>query len=350
MNKISKIKIAAQVSPNPSEEDIAFIKEMGLDYVTLFAGKEEANYDFFMKQREIFETNDLKIYGFSNSNIHNHDSLVLNLNDREQVIEDYKKYIRDLSKAGIFYSTYAHMANGIWSTAKEPTRGGAMGRAFDLSAETFYLNERKGPRTISKNELTHSREYSEEELWKNFEYYIKAVKPTIEESGVKIGIHPDDPPGLKLGGIPRCIFSTFSGYQRALEIADSPNIGICLCAGTWLEGGDSTEKNVTQMAKYFGDQNKLFKIHFRNVDKPLPHFKESFLDDGYMDMYKIIKVLKEVDFDGIIIPDHNPTMGSLKDRSSESNHYESKYGVENRTATAFAIGYMKALVERSEEE
>ena len=59
---------------------------------------------------------------------------------------------------------------------------------------------------------------------------------------------------------------------------------------------------------------------------------------------------KEVDFDGIIIPDHNPTMGSLKDRSSESNHYESKYGVENRTATAFAIGYMKALVERSEEE
>ena len=90
MNKTSKIKIAAQVSPNPSEEDIAFIKEMGLDYVTLFAGKEEANYDFFMKQREIFETNDLKIYGFGNSNIHNHDSIVLNLNDREKVIEDYK--------------------------------------------------------------------------------------------------------------------------------------------------------------------------------------------------------------------------------------------------------------------
>ena len=153
-----------------------------------------------------------------------------------------------------------------------------------------------------------------------------------------------------MGGIPRCIFSTFSGYQRALEIADSPNIGICLCAGTWLEGGDTTEKNVTEMAKYFGDQNKLFKIHFRNVDKPLPHFKETFLDDGYMDMYRIIKVLKEVNFDGIIIPDHNPTMGSLKDRGSESNHYESKYGVQNRTATAFAIGYMKALVERVEDE
>ena len=104
------------------------------------------------------------------------------------------------------------------------------------------------------------------------------------------------------------------------------------------------------MAKYFGDQNKLFKIHFRNVDKPLPHFKETFLDDGYMDMYKIIRVLKEVNFDGIIIPDHNPTMGSLNNRVSESNHYESKYGVENRTATAFAIGYMKALVERVEDE
>ena len=68
------------------------------------------------------------------------------------------------------------------------------------------------------------------------------------------------------------------------------------------------------------------------------------------DMYKIIKTLNEVNFDGIIIPDHNPTMGSLNDRVSESNHYESKYGVENRTATAFAIGYMKALVERVEDE
>ena len=79
MNKTSKIKIAAQASPNPSEEDIAFIKEMGLDYVTLFAGKEEANYDFFMKQREIFETNGLKIYGFGNSNIHNHDLSLIHI-------------------------------------------------------------------------------------------------------------------------------------------------------------------------------------------------------------------------------------------------------------------------------
>ena len=80
MKNKSKIKIAAQVSPNPSEEDIAFIKELGLDYVTLFAGRGEASYDFFMKQREIFEPHDLKIYGFGNSSIHNHDSLVLNLN------------------------------------------------------------------------------------------------------------------------------------------------------------------------------------------------------------------------------------------------------------------------------
>lgn len=112
-------------------------------------------------------------------------------------------------------------------------------------------------------------------------------------------------------------------------------------------------KNVTEMAKYFGDQNKLFKIHFRNVDKPLPHFKETFLDDGYMDMYKIIKVLKEVDFDGIIIPDHNPTMGSLADRNSTDPHWhhkEERYGVANRIPTAFAIGYMKALIERVEEE
>ena len=347
------IKIAAQVLPDPSEEDIEFIKELGLEYVVLFAsGKDpgNANYDYFMRHREIFETEGIKIYGFSNSNIHNHDSLVLNLSDRDEVIERYKQYIRDLGKSGIPYSTYAHMANGIWSTEKEPTRGGALGRAFNSNADIFYLNDRKGPKTISRGELTHKREYSEKELWKNFEYYIKQVKPIIEEAGVRVGIHPDDPPGLTLGGIPRCIFSTFSGYQKALEIADSPNIGICLCAGTWLEGGESTGKNVVETARYFGNQSKLFKIHFRNVDKPLPHFKETFLDNGYMDMYQIIKCLKEVNFDGIIIPDHNPTMGSLNDRKSKNPHREGKYGVQNRTATAFAIGYMKALVTRANEE
>jgi mannonate dehydratase len=216
------------------------------------------------------------------------------------------------------------MANGIWSTAAGKTRGEAVARSFNLdSADAgFWHGVRyEGP-------LTHGRKYTQEELWANYEYFIKKAAAVAEEQNVRIGIHPDDPPVPELGGIPRCIFGNFDGYKRALEIADSPNVGMCLCVGCWLEGGTMMGKDVLETIKYFGERKKLFKVHFRNVNQPMPHFTETFLDNGYADMYRILKALKDVDFDGVIIADHIPGM------------------VYPQTGTAFSIGYMKALVER----
>jgi mannonate dehydratase len=113
-----------------------------------------------------------------------------------------------------------------------------------------------------------------------------------------------------LAGVPRCIFSNFEGYKRALEIANSPNIGICLCCGSWLEGGKKlTGKDPEEMIRYFGGK-KIFKIHFRNVSAPLPHFTETMIDDGYYDMNKIMRALVDVKFEGIVIPDHVPGLGA----------------------------------------
>jgi mannonate dehydratase len=267
----------------------------------------------------------LKIYGFGSSSVHNQDAIVLNLPNRDEKIEEYKQHIRNLGKAGIPYTTYAHMANGIWSTERETTRGGAPARAFNLA--TAEVGNWAG--TEYRMPLTHGRTYSQEEIWENFAYFIKQVAPVAEEAGVRIGIHPDDPPVPELGGIPRCIFSSFDGYQRALDIADSPNVGVCLCVGCWLEGGNGMGKNVLDTIRAFGEQKKLFKIHFRNVDQPLPHFVETFIDDGYMDMYPVVQALHEIEFDGVLIADHIPMMGN-----------------DHRLGTAFTIGYMKALVDR----
>jgi mannonate dehydratase len=89
-------------------------------------------------------------------------------------------------------------------------------------------------------------------------------------------------------------------------------------------------KDVLETIRYFGKRDKLFKIHFRNVNQPLPHFVETFLDDGYMDMYRVMHALVEVGFDGVVIPDHIPLMAN-----------------DRRVGTAFSIGYMKALLERA---
>jgi len=317
------MKIAYQASPEPSEDDIRFIQQMGIDQVVLWTNAKKSSYEYYDSRRKLFAEAGINVFGFGNHDVHNQDAIVLNLPGRDAKIEEYKNHLRNLSKAGISYTTYAHMANGIWSTSRETTRGGSSARGFDLEKATVgtWIGKRyEGP-------LTHGRTYTNDEIWDNYEYFIKAVAPVAETGNVRIGIHPDDPPVPELGGIPRCIFSSFDGYKSALEIADSPNVGICLCVGCWLEGGSLMGKDVIETIKYFGKRNKIYKVHLRNVNQPLPHFTETFLDNGYADMYKIMKALKDVDFDGVIIADHIPRM------------------VGSKTGSAFSVGYMKGLLD-----
>ncbi len=322
-------KIAAQITPEPTQDDLNFIRQMGVEYVVLWTGADKASYEYYASRRKLFEAAGLNVYGFGDFDVHNQDAIVLNLPNRDAKIEEYKAHLRNLGKAGIPYTTYAHMANGIWSTERELTRGMAPTRAFNLS--TADAGNWNG---VAYNlPLTHERTYTEEEIWDNFAYFIRQVAPVAEEAGVRIGIHPDDPPVPELGGIPRCIFSNFEGYRRALELADSPNVGMCLCVGCWLEGGPLMGKDVIETIHYFGERKKLFKVHLRNVTQPLPYFVETFIDDGYMDIYKVMKALKEVDFDGVVIADHIPQMTD-----------------DRRVGTAFTIGYMKALLDRVNHE
>ena len=79
-------------------------------------------------------------------------------------------------------------------------------------------------------------------------------------------------------------------------------------------------KDVVETIHYFGEQKKLFKVHFRNVNQPLPHFVETFIDDGYMDMYKVMKAMREVDFDGVLIADHIPMMANDHARRHGLHH------------------------------
>ena len=322
-------QIALQMPAEPTEEDLQFAQQLGIKYVVLWTDGAHAGYEYYASRREIYERAGLTIYGFGNWDVHNQDAIVLNLPGRDAKVEQYKQHLRALGRAGIPYTTYAHMANGIWSTTPELTRGGARARAFDLAQAEY--GHWHGTQYFMP--LSHERAYSQDEIWENFASFITEVAPVAEEAGVKIGIHPDDPPGVDLAGVPRCIFGNFEGYKRALEIADSPNVGVCFCVGCWLEGGELMGKGVLESIRFFAEQGKLFKVHFRNVNAPLPHFVETFVDDGYMDMYKVMRELRAVNFNGVTIADHIPAMVGGP-----------------RVSTAYTIGYMKALLQRANEE
>ena len=320
------IQISTGLRPDASDGDLAFAKQMGVEWVMTSLPVEEQNVENYLALRNRFEAHGLKIYRLANHSCHNMEQVTLNLPGRDEKVEEYLTYIRNLGAAGIHYSTYAHMGNGIWSTGREQIRGGAESRAFHIEqgGKGHWIGQEwSGP-------LTHGREYTEDEIWDNFYYFIEKVVPVAEEANVYIGIHPDDPPVNPLGGIPRCIFGSFEGYKRALEIADSPNIGMCLCAGCWLEGGPAMGKNVVETVQYFGGMRKLFKVHFRNVTAPISEggFAETYMDAGYQDMHRVIQALRGVGFEGAIMSDHLPRMEGGR-----------------RAAEAYSLGYMIAMVQ-----
>src|SRR5579862_70082 len=119
------VKIAAQMSPEPREPDLAFVRQMGVEYVVLWTDATKSSAEYYASRKALFAENGLSVYGFGNSDVHNQPAIVLGLENRDAKIEEYKRHLQALSKAGIPYTTYAHMPNGIWSTEREETRGGA---------------------------------------------------------------------------------------------------------------------------------------------------------------------------------------------------------------------------------
>ena len=311
---IPGIKIGHRISPRPTQEELAFFQQLGIEYATIWTTLEDAHYDYIAETKRLLEAHGVRLLNIGILDLHCDPTLTLGLPGYDQKVEQYKAYLRALGQAGIRYTTYAHMANikmlPYYQTGMGETRGGVKTREFDAELA------RELP-------LSHDREYADDEIWATLTDFLQQVTPVAEEAGVRIGLHPDDPPLPTLGGVARVI-RDFEGYGRAVEIADSPNFGLCFCVGTWAEGGAATGKDVLQMIRHFGGE-KIFKVHFRNVDAPLPKFRETFVDNGYLDMYDVLTALREAGFDGVLLPDHVPG---------------------DKTHTAYTIGYMRAIRDR----
>ena len=199
-------------------------------------------------------------------------------------------------------------------------------RSREFSVDDFHTKVEK-PR--------FERQYSADDMWANYAYFIKAVLPVAEKADVRLALHPDDPPVPMMNGVAK-LFIHYDAIKRADEIAGhSKHWGLTFCVGTWAEGGDQMGKDVFEMIRDFGKRGKIFDVHFRNVSAALPHFVETFLDDGYLDMYQVMKALRQARCTGSLIPDHYP--GLVGDKK-------------HQLAEAYSIAYMRALLRRANEE
>ena len=168
-----------------------------------------------------------------------------------------------------------------------------------------------------------------EELWKNYEYFLKAVLPEAEKYGIKLALHPDDPPVPRLGEVERIMISAANIRKAIYDICPSDNLGLTMCQANYYIMGEDLDMVITEFAK------KIFFIHFRNTSGTIEDFRETFHDNGALDMAHLIRLYKDL---GIHVPirvDHVPT---LKNEQTEL----AGYAAEGRL---FAIGYLKGLLE-----
>ncbi|MBK5295495.1 MAG: mannonate dehydratase, partial [Acidobacteriia bacterium] len=233
--KTPGIMVGMSFTDHPREEDFALLAHNGIEAVSIWTTIANNNADWMSSTRKKLEAHGVKLYNIGIIELHCDPTLVLGLSGVETKIAQYKEYLTNLSRAGIPYTTYAHMANiknqpvpGFYATSKTITRSSPT-REFDVAVA------RKLPNSFDK-------EYADEHIWKTFTTFIRAVVPVAEKNNVKIGLHPDDPPVSPLGGVAR-IFTNYAAYERAFEIANSPNFGACLCVGTWGEGGKGMGKD-----------------------------------------------------------------------------------------------------------
>ena len=299
-----------------TDDDLRFLQQIGLKWVRLEFGDGEVTLDALGAAQRRFAQFGMRIY----SGVHYaYRSTKIQLGEpgRDRDIETYRRFLRDLGTLEIPIASYDfHPANTY--TTKMVEHRGYTAREFDLEDFRNRVERRQ-----------FDREYSADDMWANYAYFLKAVLPVAEEAGVKLALHPDDPPVAKMNGVAK-LFTHYDGYRRAEEIAgNSPNWGLTFCVGTWSEGGD-------RMIRDFGGRGKIFEVHFRNVTGPLPHFIETFPDDGYVDMYQVMKALRQVRFNGAVEPDHVPRL------AGDSGLL--------RAGTAYSIAYMRALLQRANEE
>jgi len=240
--------------------------------------------------------------------------------DRDKAIDDRGTIIRNCAKAGIPAAKYNMSILGVVRTEPTKGRGGAMYSTFK------YAEGKQEPA------LTEAGPVDPDAYWERMTYFLERVVPVAAENKVRIACHPNDPgmpDGKKWRGVVP-VLGRVEGLKRFVTIKENPYHGLNFCQGTVCEGLQNPNKEIHDVIRWFGTRKKIFNVHFRNIQGKIGDFRETFPDDGDVNMIEAIRTYREVGYDGMIMPDHVPKING---------------DTGGKRAFAFAFGYIQALIQ-----
>lgn len=250
------------------------------------------------------------------------DKTKLGIHGRDEEIDHFIMLMKNMQEVGLDIICHNWMPVISWARTdfERKGRGGALVTAFDVEA-------------VKDQPMTEYGEVTEEMMWNNMEYFLKAVIPEAEKYGIRLALHPDDPPVPKIRGIAR-IMRNADAFKKLIDLYPSPSNGLTFCQGTFATMGE----DIPSVIRYFGERDKIFFVHFRDIQGDRWNFEETFHDEGKTDMYQAMKTYYDVGFKGPMRPDHVPTV------AGDSNEHPGY----SELGTLFAIGYIKGLMEAVE--
>ena len=244
---------------------------------------------------------------------------------KAQQLENLKQLIRNVGRAGIPVFGYNFSIAGVAGRVKGPF---ARGEAEAVGMEGPV--DKPLPRGMVWN-MVYDRAASPgvipsatpEQLWARLKDFLEALIPVAEEAGVTLAAHPDDPPMPTVRSQPRLVYQPHL-YQKLIDLKPSPRNALEFCVGTLAE---MTEGDIYDAVETYSRQGKLAYVHLRNVRDKVPHYRETFIDDGAVDILRVMRILKKTGYTGVLIPDHAPQMSCAAPWHA---------------GMAYALGYMKA--------
>ncbi len=250
---------------------------------------------------------------------------------KEQQLENVKTIIRHLGRAGIPIMGYNFSIAGVAGRVKGNFARGAaeavgMDGPFDKPLPNGMVWNMIYDRHAPPGDVPTA---TPEQLWQRLKDFLEAVIPVAEEAGVTLAAHPDDPPLPTVRRQPRLVYQPHL-YQKLIDLKPSPRNALEFCVGTLAE---MTEGNIYDVVDHYSRQGKLGYVHLRNVRDKVPYYKETFIDDGAVDVLRVLRILKQNGFNGVVIPDHAPQMACAAPWHA---------------GMAYALGFLKAGISQLE--